>query len=599
MNVRKALFVAPASRRRWGATARISRNGAALAAAVLVVGVISATATPAAAAPVGVPVDPPQARMSAHVGWDADVSARPDAGDCARYGSAPDGTTTGAVANAGGSAGTEAAAWTDGVTAWAGAGTTAYSAHGIAAGQCDGGELNLSTQSAIGFSPAGVTSVPIGEPFNLGRMVHVNNPVHIVNSWYRGLIELRVLGLDLSYEWRLHETTNSAAEPSDPRNNDVLDFLSTVGERSIEIDGVPYTVVVNGFTAPTLPGDQCAPTLADPGVAINRFETVERTTTYGCLYAEIQQVRTLTVQKVAEAAHAPEQGIPAFDFTASSDLSGSAWTGSFPLTPSGLGVEGAAATEPRTIVVGESVTIVENAAAPPWVLTDVTCIDGAGSPVGFVRENAAITLTPSAVATAEAAPITCTFTNTDATIVEPKGALRIVKTVSPTEGTPAAGYTGGGARTFLVDWACTLGGIETARGTASVSTAVPSEIFDLPAGAECTITGEDDRPLAGDFADETYAWDGFAVSRTVTIAEGGAAVLTIDNRFAQTTVPTEPTSPTEPTPPGPLPLTDGPAQGALALTGTGPVLPVVAVGALLLAVGILTLASVLRARRRG
>ena len=65
------------------------------AAALLAPGIaLIADPAPASAVEVSIPVEgDTQARMAAHVGWDADVAAAPNVGDCVRYGSA-DGTVT-------------------------------------------------------------------------------------------------------------------------------------------------------------------------------------------------------------------------------------------------------------------------------------------------------------------------------------------------------------------------------------------------------------------------------------------------------------------------------------------------------------------------
>lgn len=580
------------SRLRFGALA-----GAMLIASIGAFALTPATGAAAATLPVTPDADV-QARMLSHVGTDAGVAV-PDLGDCIRYGSAPAATTTGPIGNPGGTPGTEAAGYSDGAAGWVAFDDIAYAAHGSSGQGCGGAELDLSTQSAVGFGPASVSSMQIGTPFNLGRMVHRNNVVKTLShAWSSGALEVRFLGLDLSYPWSLHETSNTQSPPSNPANDDVLQFTGTIGDQSfVGSDGNRYTLVVSGFTPPQADGT-CAASLVDPGAAVDEFLTVEQTSTYGCLYASIRQMRTLQIVKVAEAAEVAAS-IPAFTFTSTSDLEGSPWNEGFSLTPTGLGTASQAATDVRDFVVGESVTIAETTPAAPWAFTGVACVDGAGGAVPVVIAGSQITLAGDLTVTEpSAAPITCTYTNTDTTIpVDPTGSISLVKTVTPLEGTPAAGFTGGDARVFPVDVECTLEGIPAFSDTRDVTIAVPVTIDGIPAGAVCAITGEDEAAAPGDFVDATYAWAGYDLSpASVVVTADAVSTLTIDNRFVHTPPPVEPTDPPV-TPPGPLPLTDGPPN-PLAATGSGPILPFVFVGAGLLLAGALTFGSVLRARRR-
>lgn len=582
-----------------------------LVAPASIVAGVAMDAAPVAAAELSIPVaDGVQTRMTSHTGWNGQTAANPSTGDCVRYGSAADAVTSGSIDNPGGSAGTPAAAWADGAAAWVATGTTAYSAHGRGGSTCST-RLDLSSQSAVGFSPASIASVQTGVAFNLGRMVHRNNPVYTTNQWFRGEMDVRLLGLDLSYGWQLHETPNQADPPENPANNDVLEFVNTVSEHAfVGPDGNRYTLVVSGFASPLGDGT-CAPTLADPGGAINRFETVERTSTYGCLYGEIQQVRSLTVVKVAAAAHSAPDAIPSFGFTTDTATPGSAWTDDFVLAPTAVGSEGAASVT-RDVVVGETVTIAEDATAEPWSFTSLVCVDGAGTtlPIASGRQ---IRIAGDLSATdAAAAPITCTYTNT----YDPRGDLVIAKTVTPRDGTPVAGFTGGGTRSFDIAYACTFDGATVAGGTAAVTTATPATVTGLPVGAECAVTGEKVSALAGDFADDTFAWDGYTVSAASTaVTAGEAATLTVDNRFVRdepTPTPTPTPTPPTPTPPVPTPPTgttppvtppapptaDG-STGALALTGAGPVLPFALAGAGLVGAGALVALMLRRRKAQG
>lgn len=591
-------------RRRGRATAAVM-IGAVLASAGLVSTAEAAHAVPLA--PVAL-----QARMVDHIGYSGGAPA-PSAGDCARYGTAPSTTTAGAIGNAGGSPGTAAAALTDGRTAWVSAGTTAYSAHGSSTGRCGGPDLDLSRQSAMGFEPAALGSIETGTIFNLGRMVHLNNPLlTLANPWQRGSMQIDLLGAQLSYEWELHETSNTATPVENPINDDVVEFLNTVADSSFAgPDGNRYTLVVLGFTAPQ-EGTACAATLADPGTVLDRFETVERAATYGCLYAEVRQVRPLTITKIAEAAAVPDSGIPAFAFSATG-AAGSPWATGFSLTPAGLGAQ-AAASVTNDIVVGSPLTISEQAGAAPWGFTGLACVDGLGDPIPESVSGATVTLAGDLSVTDPArAPIECTFTNTAAPPAEPVGRLTLAKTVTPRDGTPAEGYTGGDGRTFTVEYSCARDGVPAASGTVVVSIATPAVVEGIPAASVCRIVDERDESRDGDFADAAYSWDGFDVSSASVVVDAGAnATLTIDNRFERQAVTASPTaSPTSTptpiattavpspsaTPPGQLPLTDGGGPTSLPLTGAGPVAPFVVLGAGLLIAGALASVLALRARR--
>jgi len=569
-----------------------------LVAPASIVAGVAMDAAPAAAADVSIPLEEDvQTRMTSHTGWNGQTAANPNTGDCVRYGSAADAVTSGSIDNPGGSAGAQSAAWADGATGWVTTGTTSYSAHGRGGSNCST-RLDLSSQSAVGFSPASIASVQTGVAFNLGRMVHRNNPVYTTNQWFRGEMDVRLLGLDLSYAWQLHETPNQADPPEDPANNDVLEFVNTVSEHSFEgPDGNRYTLVVSGFAAPLGDGT-CAPTLADPGEAINRFETVERTSTYGCLYGEIQQVRSLTVVKAAAAPHAAPDAIPSFGFTTDAATPGSAWTDGFALTPTAVGAAGAASVT-RDVVVGETLTIAEDATAEPWSFTSLVCVDGTGAALPITAGGRIEIAGDLSAVDAAAAPITCTYTNT----YDPRGDLVIAKTVTPRDGTPVAGFTGGGTRSFDIAYACTLDGATVARGTAAVTTGSPATVTGLPVGAECAVTDEQVSAATGDFADDTFTWDGYTVSTaSAVVTADAAATLTVDNRFvrdepAPTPTPT-PTPPAETAPPAPPvtpPAADGPT-GGLALTGAGPVLPFALTGAGLMAAGALV-ALLLRRRK--
>ncbi|WP_108718829.1 DUF5979 domain-containing protein [Miniimonas sp. S16] len=445
-----------------------------------------ASATSAEAATVTVPAaQRPQARMINHIGWTAaNGTANPQSNDCSRFGIAPDATTSGTASNTGGSGGTAAAARTDGSTAWVSAGTTAYSAHGnnscSTISGTDVGSVSLSNQSAIGFSPRDVSTFDTGAVFNLGRMVHRNNPVNVVNEWFRGDIGLQFMGMDMTFRWRMDETPNNYSPQSDPRNNDILDFLNQTTDQTFTVGGLVYTLVVEGFTAPNGTNNTCLATLSGAATPVNQFSTVEGTSTYGCLWASAEQVRTVTVVKQAEAPYGLNGAtIPASTFTSSSSLAGSPWATGFSLTPTAIGASGTASVT-RTYTTGQTVSITETTPTSPWGFTDVVCRDGSGVelPAGY-KSGATVTLnetTAPAVTSAAAVPITCTYTNT----VRPTATLTLLKSVTST-GQPAP-------QAVASNWTLTA----TRNPVAGVATPVSSisGVGQATAGATAAITNQ-------------------------------------------------------------------------------------------------------------
>ena len=350
-----------------------------------------------------------QAQMALHSGWtSANGNPSPQGGDYIRYGILSNSSSSTWAPNTGGDNGSWPRRYTDGYTAWVGYGTTAYSAHGSNGGQSEAsGGVDLARKSALGFSPSAVTTVEPGTYFNLGRMVHRNNPISTESTWYRGNMNIRFAGMDLAYRWRLNETPNNSWPVSNPANNDILDFLNQISDQTFVQDGIEYTLVVHGFTAPSGNGT-CPLTVANLGTVINRFSTVESAITYGCLYASVQQVRSLTVQKIAEAPAGVTPGT--FGFTGTSTLAGSPWIGDFSLTPTALGPAGVASYTQR-FVTGQEVTITEAQPTGAWQFSSLACVDGVGNPIGTVSGRTATLSGQLTAASAAAAPITCTYTN--------------------------------------------------------------------------------------------------------------------------------------------------------------------------------------------
>lgn len=417
-----------------GRGGRADRRGLSLGiSAALVVALVpamaavdAATTTDAASAlTVTVPAtENVQVQMNGHAGYSAAApggTALPVAGDDYRYGSAGNGTTAGAIGNPGGSPGTAGNVYADGSTAYVSSGTTAWTAHGNIAGA--GGDLDLSNQSALGFAPASIASFETGSIFNLGRMVHSNNPVSVGHQFFQGDMDIRFMGMSLAYRWQMDETPNNCTGAGCA--DDFVTFLNQISSQTFTgPDGLTYTLTVRGLTAPQGQNNSCAAVVPSVDDVVNEFRTVERTNTYGCLYASVDQVRPLEVRKIVDSPYgtAPTRD---FTFTRSSTLAGSMWSG-----PNFTLADGGSRTHNYTS--SETVVIEETAQTDPWAFTSVSCVDGLGTVVGVVSGRQ-LTIPAGTTATTPAAQkITCTYTNT----YTPRATLTLRKTAI-TVGQPA------------------------------------------------------------------------------------------------------------------------------------------------------------------
>lgn len=335
-----------------------------------------------------------------------------------RYGSAAAGKVSGTIGNPGGGADS---------TAFVGPGSMVYSAHGR--GQKCGnpsctyyegqepGELNLDVKSAVGFAPREVGSVDVGKKFNLGYFVHVNNP--IVGSGGSGgqhyeaelNIKLRLGGVEktLSFPWTIHETPNNGSHP-----NDILKFTSTVAPISFKSDNLNYTLTIHGFTQNT---DTSCPAVLAGGTGTplsEQFITKEGQKTYGCLWASIEQVRKVTIEKKVEKAPGMVGEIPPkeFGFTTAGGLSHLWGTGGkFSLSPT----EATSATEVNEngYNTGKELKITEDALGANWSLKSLSCkdADGQGASIGSISGGTLTLEEGLAEADSDKVPIRCTYTN--------------------------------------------------------------------------------------------------------------------------------------------------------------------------------------------
>lgn len=423
----------------------------------------------------------------------------------------------------------------DSSTEWVSNPGTAWGAHGSPCPTGSNAEANLDQQSAVGFAPSDLTAVATGETFVLGKVVHRNNAISNSAEHTTGVLDVRFAGYTAQFPWDLWETENDGTCEVGPPIGDCQDqiaFTEQVGDGALSIDGLSYTLVVDGFVRVGSATASCP----DPSALTveNQFLTDESAVTAACLYGTIQQVRTVTVAKeiVVPDGVAPPASTP-FGFATTSTLDGTPWdpqttgAGNFSLTPSLK--EPASLT--RSYTSGNTISVTEQV-PEDWTLTSLTCVDGLGASVGSI-DGATLSLAPDtlpAAATAQEAPVTCTYVNTYS---PPLGSFTVSKAIEPRAGvTP--GYTADTDREFAFGYSCTVGDDIVARGNATMTTATPATVTNVPATALCTITEEATGTQDGDFIDNSYAWDGNSGPASVTISEGETATATITNYYTRT-----------------------------------------------------------------
>lgn len=294
-------------------------------------------------------------------------------------------------------------------TRWVANSEEARAGHGSTWRECsfDGDE-----QSVLGVTPAVVTSVDPGVSFLLGQTTHYNNPIRASGEYFSGSLSLRmsnVPGVEFRVPWQIWETDNDGRGGwcadggwnywgiNDNGCADRITFISQVADQTVEIDGVTYTLVLDGFS----PATGVCPA-SRPSNTQNVFWTREADTTSACVYGTLVQVRNLTIVKDLSA---PDATAPAFTFSATSSLDGADWDGpSFSLDPNGTDRRSGGVTQ------GERVTITETAIPDGWSLQDVTCVGLSASDISV--SGSTLTIADVPVAGAGDTDIVCTFTNT-------------------------------------------------------------------------------------------------------------------------------------------------------------------------------------------
>lgn len=271
---------------------------------------------------------------------------------------------------------------------------------------------------------------------------------------------------------------NAAGTPDQsPNSDDVLTISRTVSTKTVTIDGIPYRLVISGFT-PSSDGTCPATPPADVTPAAT-FTSKERRTTYGCLYASFSQERYIRIAKTVTAESEAIGGtIPSFNFTTlgigdfvsptgeplatDQNASGFVDWSSFsdtPLAPTGYGKDGTVTSGYQAFIAGYSQFVIaetgpripgrrplrfgepgyfgpwkvsDDPNSARWELTDISCVNGIGEAINVTRDPMTGGIDFSDVPpakTAAAVPITCNFT-----IQQQAPKLRIDKTVESVEG---------------------------------------------------------------------------------------------------------------------------------------------------------------------
>ena len=279
-------------------------------------------------------------------------------------------------------------------------------------------------------------------------------------------------------------TNNPAAYPDaagtpdqSPNSDDVLTISRTTSNKTVMIDGIPYRLVIAGFTPS---GDGTCPDTPPGGVTpVSTFSSKENKTSYGCLYATFSQERYIRIAKtVTPESEAIGGKIPSFNFTTlgigdfvsptgeplktAENAGGFVDWSSFensPLTPTGYGKDGTVTSGYQAFIPGYSQFVIaetgpripgrrplrfgepgyfgpwkvsDDPNSARWELTDITCVNGIGEAVNVTRDPMTGGIDFSDVPpakTAAAVPITCNFT-----IQQQAPKLRIDKTVESVEG---------------------------------------------------------------------------------------------------------------------------------------------------------------------
>lgn len=471
-------------------------------------------------------------------------------------------------------------------SAWVGAGTTAWTAHGFS-GSCPTA-MNFSQQSAVGVTPSGTTDATDGVLFPLAKVEHSNRPISsTAAARYTGKLAVRLSAFnapnDITFDWSMWETPNSTScDPGVPNGGgtnclDEIKFTNQISSNTLTQNGVTFRVVIAGFdkipanvtSCPTTPSQSLTDT----------FWTDEGGSTFSCIYASLVQVRNVTlVKQTTGTGSVPTRN---FQFSSSGTLAGSQWTAGT-ATVASVAPNTPKTVHTREILRGDTATVTEvDPADDRWSVTGIACTEIAADGVTVVPLPQAAYNTAArqlVLTNVPASPnplfpnITCTYTNT----YTPKATVTLVKqltgtptgpavpgnwtlgavgpiTVSGQSGTtavtavrvPAGNYqlsetgTGNAASGYaqVGAWSCTTGGA-VAGGAVTLADRAASE-----AAVVCTVTNRwttgslrvSKAPIqgpAGAFTGTaatpfTFSYDcGTGYTGTQTVSTGTARVIT-------------------------------------------------------------------------
>ncbi len=264
-------------------------------------------------------------------------------------------------------------------SAWVTSPNEAITAHGKEDSKCPS-TLKTSEQSAVGIRPADETSFVPDVPFLLGKVTHYNNPIVADPEYWTGNLEVQMDGFDnsptVSLPWWMWETPNQADPCPNGSNKygcyDEIKFSSVIGDQIVTQNGIDFRLFIKGFVP--VDSESNCPMTTD-AVIENDFWTVEKASTRACLYAELTQVREVTITKTivgnSDEVNAPSAS---FDFTTTGSLDESVWIdGAFSLTPASDSSE---STIPREILKSDIVSITETSPEDSkWELSEISCTD--------------------------------------------------------------------------------------------------------------------------------------------------------------------------------------------------------------------------------
>ena len=272
-------------------------------------------------------------------------------------------------------------------------------------------------------------------------MIHSNNPIS-GDNFFDGTLGVRFFGSTFTFPWQLWETPNSpqlqdcALSGSQSRCDDQVAFSDTTSNTTVTIEGVEYQLNLRGFikagTGPIQGTPPGCPAF-NAGAVTDTFQTLESTTTYACLYAELDEPGSINVIKDATPSSIAEPGgLVTFDVEVqnTSDDDAVNITSLSDDVHGNLNGQGDCSV-PQSIAAGDSYTCSFTANVtgnPGYVETDVVTASGTdddGNPVSD-DDDATVTIsdTPSSI------EVTKTANPTE--VAEPGGSVEFTVRVDNT-----------------------------------------------------------------------------------------------------------------------------------------------------------------------